>query len=1000
MRPCSPQAPPMTQVSIKPLFLLFTLSGFTGLIYQSLWSHYLKLFLGHAAFAQSFVLIMFMGGMALGAWLVSRSSAERRDLLVAYALIEALIGVVALVFHELFGVLTAFSLDTVIPSLGNPVAVEVWKLSLSAGLLLPQTVLLGMTFPLMSGAVIRRSPALAGHHLATLYFTNCIGAALGALASAFWLIGAYGLPGTMRLAGVANLLLAGAVLWLARGDQPRPTPVPVAPAGTASPAPVRLFMWAAFFTGAASFIYEIAWVRMLSLVLGSSFQAFELMLSAFITGLALGGLWIRKRIDRIADPVRFSGIVQLVMGSLALGTVFVYHYSFDWMVWLMGALRRNDDSYTLYNLGSHAISFAIMLPTTFMAGMTLPLFTHVLMRRGHGERAIGQIYAANTLGAIAGVLITVHLLMPQVGVKLAIIVGAATDIVLGGWLLRWSEHGRRRLESLVLLAAGLALAAVTARAATLDPARMSSGVFRHGVLSEEQVDIAYYRDGKTASIALRDYGAVVAITTNGKPDAGIQMDPMKRPRPDEWTMTLLGAVPLLMKPDARSVANVGFGSGLTGEVLLSHNGVQVLDTIEIEPAMVEAARGFVPRVRRVFEDPRSHIHIEDAKTFFARHQKRYDVIVSEPSNPWVSGVGNLFSVEFYRDIKRHLNPGGLLVQWMHIYELDDRLLYSVLAAMDGHFSDYAMFESSRGDLMIVATVEGRVPGLSAIPAEEKGLVKMLKLIGIESTSDIEARRFVTKRSLAPLLAASGAPANSDYYPVLQIDAPRARFASKAADGILRLMHAPVPVHEMLARQDRPFLDKPQYGTESDGIVRQSEALEIHGAMTRPGVSPLSVRNPEARLPLAMLRAGKPLCQAKPEAAMLTHLLWLAEVTLPHLGARQRGELWSNPRWAGCPTASMAPVVRERFALFDAVARRDAAAMLKLGEAVARGGEDTGADWRRYGMLAALLGARVLGKDAEADALWDALGERVLAPEKNESYVTYLRKWRGGPLSAR
>src|SRR2546427_6019804 len=195
----------MTRQPVTPLFLLFALSGFTGLIYESLWSHYLKLFLGHAAFAQSFVLIVFMGGMALGAWLASRFTARTENLLRWYGGIEALIGILALVFHAVFVWLMDVSLGHVVAGLGNPVAVEVYKLSLSAALLLPATILLGMTFPLMSGAVIRRNPTDAGgrsttgRHLAMLYFTNSIGAAAGALVSAFWLLGALGMAGTMQL---------------------------------------------------------------------------------------------------------------------------------------------------------------------------------------------------------------------------------------------------------------------------------------------------------------------------------------------------------------------------------------------------------------------------------------------------------------------------------------------------------------------------------------------------------------------------------------------------------------------------------------------------------------------------------------------------------------------------------------------------------------------------------------------------------------------------------
>src|SRR5256885_4975745 len=210
----------MPDRNVKLLFALFALSGFTGLIYESVWSHYLKLFLGAAAFAQSFVLAAFVGGWGWGAWVASRWSARLRNLLAAYGWIEAAIGVAALVFHEVFVLLTQLSLDRVIPELGSPDAVVVFKYSLCVLLIVPQTVLLGMTFPLLSGAVIRRGPQESGHHLAMLYFTNSIGAAIGALAAAFLLIGWIGMPGTMRFAGALNLALAAAVLAISRPGEP------------------------------------------------------------------------------------------------------------------------------------------------------------------------------------------------------------------------------------------------------------------------------------------------------------------------------------------------------------------------------------------------------------------------------------------------------------------------------------------------------------------------------------------------------------------------------------------------------------------------------------------------------------------------------------------------------------------------------------------------------------------------------------------------------------
>ncbi len=550
----------MPNRNVKLLFALFALSGFTGLIYESVWSHYLRLFLGAAAFAQSFVLAAFMGGLALGAWLASRWSARFSNLLAAYGWVEAAIGVAALVFHEAFVLLTRISLDQVIPTLGSPGTVEFYKYALCAALIVPQTVLLGMTFPLLSGAVIRRGPEASGHHLSMLYFTNSIGAAAGALAAAFLLLGWLGMPGTMRLAGALNLALAAVVLTIARRGEP--APLAAAPFGNvalSSNYMVRLFLAGAFVTGLASFIYEIVWIRMLSLVLGSSFHAFELMLSAFITGLALGGLWIRRRIDQIADPVRFAGLVQLLMGLAALATVFVYHWTFDWMAWALSVLQRNENAYPLFNLFSHALAFAVMLPATFLAGITLPLFTHVLLRGGRGERAIGQVYAANTLGAIAGVLIAVHVLMPDVGLKVALILGAAADMLLGAWLLRYSLEAFRRIHAFAAVIIGMLAATATARAEILDFERLSSGVFRYGQGAREG-RVIFYRDGKTASVAIRgETDGIVTIVSNGKPDAGLQSDPDRPPSNDEYTMALIGSVAASRKTRSEDVREYRMG---------------------------------------------------------------------------------------------------------------------------------------------------------------------------------------------------------------------------------------------------------------------------------------------------------------------------------------------------------------------------------------------------------------------------------------------------------
>jgi predicted membrane-bound spermidine synthase len=287
--------------------------------------------------------------------------------------------------------------------------------------------------------VLRLDATQPGHDIAALYFLNSLGAVLGVMASAFVLIPAVGLPGTLATAGVANLLIAIAAYRLSRVAPPALDVAPVAPESAAAPADerlVRILLATAFLTGLSSFIYEIAWIRMLSLVLGASTRSFELMLASFILGLALGGLWVRHRVDATADSVRFLARVQIAMGIAAVATVPVYNGAFDFIAWVLSALARTGGGFVIFNLASTAVALLVMLPATFCAGMTLPLITYRLLRSPAGERALGTVYAVNTLGAIVGVVIAVHLLLEAVGLRGALLVGAAIDVGLES-----SPHG-------------------------------------------------------------------------------------------------------------------------------------------------------------------------------------------------------------------------------------------------------------------------------------------------------------------------------------------------------------------------------------------------------------------------------------------------------------------------------------------------------------------------------------------------------------------------------
>jgi len=966
--------------SARRNFLLgiFVVSGFTGLIYESIWSHYLKLFLGHAAYAQTLVLAIFMGGLALGSWLISRYGARMQRLLWGYLLVEGVIGVLGILFHRLFVAATDASFASVIPMLPAGAAINIYKWSLAALLVLPQSVLLGMTFPLISGGIIRRWPERSGETLAVLYFTNSLGAAVGVLVSGFVLIGLVGLPGTTLTAGLLNITLALAV-WLVVRRQSEPPAAPGAP----SPAPSRLdpvarwFMIAAFLTGAASFMYELGWIRMLSLVLGSSTHSFELMLSAFIFGLAFGGLYVRKRIEHIGDPERFLGTVMLVMGLLAALTVPTCNLMYDFMGWTLRTFTPTNGGYLGFNTVSQTIALLVMFPATFCAGMTLPVLTHALMRRGAGEKAIGRIYAANTLGAIAGVLLAVHLIMPLIGVKGVILSGAAIHIALG--LSRLWRGSLRQPAMAVSMASSVVVFGLILAFGRLDPMHVASGVYRFGRATLPMGSkVTYLRDGKTATITLTEELGNVVIATNGKPDAGLRITP-GAPSIDEPTMVLAAAIPLSLHPGAARVANIGFGSGLTTNTLLASPRLERLDSIEIEPLIVEAARqGFGTRIHEVFEDPRSHIVYEDAKTFFAASREPYDLIVSEPSNPWVSGVATLFSDEFYGRIVHYLRPDGYFVQWVQIYETDIGVVASVIKALSRHFGSYAIYNLNDFDILIVASRATEMPVPTAQPFEWPQLRAELERIGVQSVADLRFRLIGDKSQIEALFNTLPTPVNSDFFPYVDLNAPRMRFLHGDAFELPGLTLLSIPFLDLLRTESAsgPTLEPlPHSRLVRDERVRRALALRQALLNGRPeGLDRLSA------IDFMLLRTSALQCaDQEAQETWKTAVRNVGAMTASYLSPPELAGVWSSIRSTPCYRDASGP--HKVWAdLLAAVAARDVAEMVRIGAPMLQSGASLSKDERTYLTTVLATGYVRLGQLPQARSLlvshWNQLDHRA------------------------
>ena len=686
-------------------------------------------------------------------------------------------------------------------------------------------------------------------------------------------------------------------------------------------------------------------------------------------------------------------MVQIAMGILALATLPVYGQTFNVMSWLIRKLPGTEMGYMLFNLSSQGIAMVIMLPAAFCAGMTLPLITTTLLRRGTGERSIGAVYGFNTIGSIMGVFIAIHLAMPLLGLKGMIILGAGIDIALGVGLFWWISPSWRIPAAYTLIALAVLLPSIFWL--KLDPNKMASGVFRYGTLFEQtKEETLYHRDGKSATVSITKGKKNLSIKTNGKPDAGMQHTGSGHAE-DEDTMVLLGSIGTILHPKASTAAVIGWGSGLSTHVLLTSPNIKSVDTIEIEPEMVKAAKLFGARVRLAYDDPRNHLQIEDAKSYFSFHKKKYDLIISEPSNPWVSGVSGLFSKEFFSHVREYLNEDGLLVQWLHLYEIDTPLIASIMNALAPNFSDYVIYGANSADILIVASPMGTVGKPDAAFLSMQDLLKELRRIEVLSLEDINIRLIGNKEILSPFFKSYPITTNSDYAPVVDLYAVRSRFFRlKTTELIFSPESDRLPILQMLGKQS-PYPD-PKKVTYS--LFPKSQKLHsanmlysylLHGTWiwNHP-------ENPLAEETVRTAILAKQILTKECSEKLLHQDWWKVMLNttvslVPYLSSEQFSELMHLIEAPSCK-GHFSDQQRDFISLIKAVERQDPLRMARYAENILKQMENhlVDADVVEYILSAGMLGSLSSGDDQQARFLWNKYG-RLLPPKNAQSFSTHL-----------
>lgn len=638
------------------VFALFFLSGACGLVYQIVWVRMLTHVFGTTAAAVGVVLAAFMSGLALGSWLLGKAVDRDSNPLRFYAILEIGIGLAALAAHFLLLRITPIYLALYEISGHSEATLAGARFILAFGLVMIPTFLMGGTLPVLARFVVRRL-AVAGADLSTLYAINTIGAVAGTLACGFYLIGTFGIYVTVYIAVVANLGL-GLVAWAASNRtkyatsvaRPDARPTPDKPVRRALSNPTyALLLLALAISGLTSFAYEIYWTRSLVFVLGNSTYALTTMLTAFIGGIALGGYLVRLVVDRVADRLAFFGWLQVLIGvfsAIALPALFAFLEPQT----IRESLREATGGVAMLTIERFGIALAVMLVPATLIGATFPLVGRAgIVDLQHMGRRVGAVYASNTLGNVAGALLPGFLLLNWFGIQQGILLMAALNACLGLAFLASRSIGGGHLRWTVPAAAVGAV--VILAHVPLD--------FQFPTENERPTDrVLFYRDGPSATTKVTfdpDTGEKV-MAIDGIVIGGNTFT--------EYKQLLLAHLPKLLRDNVSTELSVGLGSGILVGESIRHQRVQAITCVEIEPSVVAGASFFARENHRALSNPRIRVVIDDIANYLRTTSHRYRVISADEKTALeYASNGFSYSREYYGLLRRHLAPGGILIQW-------------------------------------------------------------------------------------------------------------------------------------------------------------------------------------------------------------------------------------------------------------------------------------------------------------------------------------------------
>ena len=646
------------------LLLLFAGSGCSALVYEIVWYQLLQLVIGSTAVSLAVLLATFMGGLCLGSIALPRiRSLGGRHPLRVYALVELGIGVC--------GILVLFGMPLVdrvyVAAVGHGLPAMLLRAVVAAACLLPPTVLMGASLPAASRWLETTPEGVSWMSL--LYGGNTAGAVFGCLLAGFYLLRVFDMATATLVAAAIN----GAVALIGFGMASR-TPhqagaeeQPTAPAA-AEPAPRS---WPIYVTialsGACALGAEVVWTRLLGLLLGATVYTFSIILAVFLAGLGLGSGVAAALLRGVARPRLALGCCQLLLAGAVAWTAYMLANSMPY--WPINPVLSTSPWFTFQI--DLARSIWAILPAALLWGASFPLALAAVASRGRDAgRMVGGIYAANTAGAIVGALAFSMFLVPAVGTqgcqRVLILLSAVSAL--------FALAPPPRAKAGVLLLAAAAVAAVLLAMSVSGVPSMLIAYGRRITISAGRSEILYAGEGMNASIAISRWNdGAVQFHVSGKVEASTEPYDMRLQR-------MLGHMPALLHSKPRSVLVVGFGAGVTAGSFVLHPEVQRIVICEMERMIPPVATRYFGRENyNVLKDPRVEMVYDDARHYILTTREKFDVITSDPIHPWVKGSATLYSKEYFELVKQHLNPGGIVTQWVPLYETDLSTVKSELA---------------------------------------------------------------------------------------------------------------------------------------------------------------------------------------------------------------------------------------------------------------------------------------------------------------------------------